>query len=483
MSITSSSALSGLSGYDFDSIVEMMTATYSQPLTRMQEQQSVLQTKKDAWRDVNTRLSSLENALTKLRNSATWAGTSATSSNVGVLSVSSATGTTQGTYNIKVVQMAAAQTAVSGKIATEETSAATSVTGGTFTITAGDKSTNVRIEAGASLDDIVKAINNSKAGVTASAVKVEGGYKIALLSSETGVSKAAVFSEAEGGNVLHSLGILKEDHSLNISQAAKDTKLEINGISEITSSSNKITTAVPGLTLTINSESVDTSVTVKVAADYSGAQAAVQSFVDQYNSVMTFIEGKLSYNKDLKTKGDLYADPALQGIQSRLRNMVSSNQNNPSGVFNILADVGITTSADNFGKSATLTFDTTKFNEAIEKNASSVANLFGAPAGGVDPNRESGQGRSAQGLANRLYEYIHPLVMYDGTLAKTSNSYEKQITDLKDKMTDFAARVERYSEATRLKFSRLETQLAALSNQSDWLKNQLTSLYNPNDDK
>lgn len=484
MSVNSASlSLPGLSGYDFSSIVQTMVNNYSLPLNKMQEQQSTLQTKKDVWRDVNTRLSSLENTLVKLRESATWAGTKASSSKPDILAVSSATGTVQGTYNVKVVQMAVAQTAVSKIMDVADAAAATSLSAGTFKITVGGKSADIAVGPGASLNDVVKAINNSKIGVSASAIKVDGGYRIALLSAETGLSKAASFSEVGGGNILHDLGILNVDDSLNVSQQAKDAKLEINGITQITSSDNQVTTAVPGLTLTINSESVDTLVTVKVTADYSGAEAAVKSFVDQYNSVMTFIESKSYYNKELNTKGDLFGDPVLQSIQSRLRAMVSSSQNNPTEPFTILAEVGITTSADNFGKSATLSFNTAKFNEALAENPTSVANLFGASAGGVDPVKESSQTQSAQGLGNIFYEYLHPMVRYGGTLEKTSESYDKQLKDLKDKIADFTERIKKYTETTRLKFVRLETQLAGLDSQNQWLQGQINAMNAFNKDK
>ncbi len=476
MSVNSTNlSLPGLSGYDFSGIVQTMVNNYSQPLTKMQEQQSLLQNKKDAWRDVNTRLSSLENTLVKLRDSATWQGTKASSGKPDILSVSSTTGTAQGTYNIKVVQAAAAQTATSAVINVADTTTGTAILGGTFEITVGDKSADVTVKGGASIKDVVDGINNAKIGVTASAIKVDGGYRIALLSNETGLEKAAEFADVDGGVVLHELGILKSDDTLNISQAARDAQLEINGITQITSSSNTITTAVPGLTLTINGESTDV-ITVKVTADYSEAESAVKSFVDQYNSVMTFIEDKLKYNKELKTKGDLFADPALQAIQSRLRNMVAGRLNNPTEPFSILADVGISTSSDNFGKSATLTFNTAEFNEALKENPFSAANLFGAPAGGVEPLKESEDNQSAQGLGNLMYEYLHPMVMYDGTLEKTSKSYDKQLTDLKDKISAFTEKVARYAETTRLKFVNLETQLAALSSQSQWLESQISSM-------
>lgn len=165
--------------------------------------------------------------------------------------------------------------------------------------------------------------------------------------------------------------------------------------------------------------------------------------------------------------------------------MISGNLNNPAGTFNILAEVGITTSGDNFGKSATLIFDTAKFREALAKDAAAVANLFGASAGGVDPNRGT-DGGTPEGLANILYEYLHPLVMYGGTLSKTTENYDKQIADLKDRIADFARKIETYTETVRLRFVALESQLAALNSQNQWLQMQieaLNSFYNNNKKK
>jgi flagellar hook-associated protein 2 len=243
---------------------------------------------------------------------------------------------------------------------------------------------------------------------------------------------------------------------LTSARKLKDAELIINGITAITSSSNTVTSAIPGLTLTLNKEAPGTNVTVKVAADYSEAQKAVQAFVDQYNSVMAFIQDKLKYNKDTNTKGDLFADPVLQGIQSRLRSMVASTLNNPTEPFKILAQIGISTSAVDFGKSAALKFDTAKFMEAMEENPESVANLLGAPAGGVEPFRESTGEQKAQGLANIMREYLHPMVMYAGTLDETQKGYERQIYDLKKQIEAFTDRVAAYAERTRLRFSILK---------------------------
>lgn len=483
MSIGPSVALPGLSGYDFSGIIDIMVNNYSLPLNQMQQKQGLLETKKNAWRDINTRLSALEKTLDKLRQSSTWSTTSASSGNPEILGVTSAPGTIKGSYNIRVLQTALAQTAVSEVIKAKDSSEPTGISGGRFEITSGDKTTEISVSANFSLNDIVEAINNAKTGVKASVVQVEEGYRLALISTDTGTDNAAVFRDVQG-NVLRSLGVLTGDGegTLNISQEARNARIEINGITEITSATNTITSAISGLTLNLNKEDPDTVVIVKVSENYAEAQKAVQAFVDQYNSVMSFIQEKLKYDENTKIKGDLFGDPVLQGIQSRLRSMVAGAMNNPTGPFNILSDIGITTSADNFGKSAQLEFNTAKFLQALEKNADSVANLLGAPSGGVSPVAQSTEFQSAQGLANIMQEYLRPMVMYQGTLDQTQKGYDRQLTNLKKQIEDFTDRIEAYTERTRLRFVALETQLATLSSQNEWLQAQIAAMNSFNKD-
>jgi flagellar hook-associated protein 2 len=117
----------------------------------------------------------------------------------------------------------------------------------------------------------------------------------------------------------------------------------------------------------------------------------------------------------------------------------------------------------------------------LEK-ADSVANLFGAAAGGVEPVTESSSSQSAQGLSNLMKEYLHPMVMYQGTLDETQNNYDKQLTDLKKQIEAFTERIADYEERTRLRFSLLETQLAGLESQSQWLEGQINAMNAFNQD-
>jgi len=103
-------SLQGISGYDFSGITQVMVNNFSLPLNKLNASQSALEAKRNAWRDINTRMAALERTLDKLRDSSTWRATKVTSSNENTLKVSSSPGAMEGVYNIRVEQAALAQT-------------------------------------------------------------------------------------------------------------------------------------------------------------------------------------------------------------------------------------------------------------------------------------------------------------------------------------------------------------------------------------
>lgn len=507
MSVSSASsasmALPGLSGYDFTGIVDKLVQAYKLPETRMTDQQSKLQIQKDAWRDVNTRLSSLEKTLTALRDATTWTATKASSSDTSIVSVTTGTNAAQGTSTVVVDQLAAQEIVVSKAVTIADT--ATSLSGltpawtgtGSWNFHINDKLVTVNTgstSGGApSLADIRDAINNAAAEVTASVLQVGSDasgtpqYRLSINGSKMGAANRTAFTDDTG--ILASLGISLASGKATVldpanpdylnaggyTQIAQDATVHVNGLL-LSSSSNTIASAIPGITLNLNGADSGKTVTVTVTADSSVAQTAVKAFVDQYNSTQDFIATKLSYDQDTKKTGDLFGDPVLQGIQERLRGMVTGFQNNPTGDYKSLADVGIGTSSDNYGKDAKVDFDTSKFQTAVTDNWQSVANLFGAPYGGVTPVTTTSGTIYAQGLGNIMEEYLHPMVMYQGSLTQTQDGLGQQIEDIKNRIQEFDARAAAYEERMRLKFANLEGILAGLNAQNAWLTNQVNAM-------
>lgn len=456
--------MSGISGYDFTGIVEQMVASYRLPADQMIKTENKLTAQKDAWREVNTSLKSLNDALTNLYYASTWAASKTSTSNQNLLTASSTAVAIKGAYNINIANTAQAQTVVSSLNFADQTSAIVPLTPGKFDITVGGVTKSISVVAGDSLTTLAASINNAKAGVTASIIQDGAGYKLAIITEKTGLANVATFTnDVTTPGVIESLGL---DASLVTTQPALDAHITINGIS-VTSSTNTVTTAIPGVTLNLIGTG---DVSLNVSQDNSVAQKAAQDFIDKYNSVMDLITKDLSYNKETKETGKLFGDQTLQGIQARLRRIVTATQNISSEPYLTLSSIGIMTVS---AADAKLTLDTAKFNKAMEENPQSVANLFGAPAGGVTPDKTPA---TAQGLANVLKAYLKPMVEYDGAMSKKQDNFAKQLKDIDTRITNFEARVSSYQDMLKKKFSSLETLLTQLNQQSSWLTSQVTSM-------
>ena len=480
MSVNSTStALTGLSGYDFSGIISSMIQAYKLPETQMVTQQTALQTQQSAWKDVNTRLSSLDGTISALQSSATWMATTATSSNTNNVTATGGSGALPGIYALSVTQIAKAEVVVS-KQTSDSTlqSLMPAYTGSNWDFSI--NGTNIAISstgANPTLTDIVNSINKTPGlGVTASLVQVDNStapYRITI-SGNTGGTDTITFGDPNG--TLGKLGITDPTFdgtalTGGISQHAQNAIFSVNSLN-ITSASNAVSTAIQGVTLNLNA--VGTS-TVTVAADPTVAQKAVQAFVDQYNSVQSFITSKLSYDTTTKTAGDLFGDAQLTDIQSRLRIMIGGTFSNPTSPDSILSNVGVSTSSDNFGEDASLTFDTSKFTQAFAANPQSVANLFSAPYNGVTPQNDT-VNHVYQGLGNTLHAYLYPVIMYGGTLSQTNDSYNNQIKDVKDQISNFEVQATAYQDMLNAKFANLETVLAGLTAQGTWLTSQVNAM-------
>jgi len=304
-----------------------------------------------------------------------------------------------------------------------------------------------------------------------------------MSATQTGVSTTFAdnsWAQLSLGITTNSINTLKPAQQV---QTAQDASLSVNGVQNITSATNTVTTAIPGITLNINgSDAGASTTTLNVSANTLLAQTNIQAFVTQYNSTMSLINTALNGGSTTDSTtgittnqpGVLEGDATLEGIQQQLRTMVSgSTFNNPTGPYQTLSSIGITTSSANFGEDPTLTFDTTQFAAAMVANPNSVANLFGAAAGGVTPSTSTS---NAQGLANILENYLQPMVMYGGSLSTTEAGYTSQLTDLQTQITNFETKATAYEAAQNLKFANLETLLAGLNSQNSALTSAINGL-------
>jgi len=225
--------LSGLSGYDFSAVIQAMVDAYKLPENQMFNKVSTLTTEKSAWQDINTRLSAVDTALTKLKDSQIWTKTTATTASTNsYFSVTGSGSGVQGNYIVNVSKIAQSETDVSKELTDSSLTTAMNTALGTgyadngtasnwdFTLTVNGQAENIHVvksdSAGSAptLQDVVNSINGAGAGVKANLVQSSmGNYRIDFNSSQTGTANSITFGDPN--SFLQTIGVLNDSGTVS----------------------------------------------------------------------------------------------------------------------------------------------------------------------------------------------------------------------------------------------------------------------------
>jgi len=451
-------SLGGLAtGMDTDSIINQLVQLEQRPIYNYQQEISELEQTKGAWRDINSRLDNLENKLTDLKLSSTYNSRTASSSNEDVVTATAANSANEANYDITVNQVATAQRLI-GARKTGFSAAADDV----ITL----NGTDVNISTGDSLSDISSKINDADSGYSASVIDdvlvIEAektGVENALLDGSDGSTPTI----SDNNGILKDLGILDTTNGYFTNEkAATDAKVEINGITGITSSSNEIADAVAGMTFSINPEAAaGSTATISVAKDTGKATKAVQAFVDQYNSVMDFMDSKSGYDAETEEGGILQGDGTVMRLQMRLRELVTSKVKD-TGNYQTLNSIGIEIDRD-----GVMSLDSAKLTEALETNPEETMNLFQAES----------DSEGYDGMAVRMDSYLDQVLQSNtGLIPRRLDFYDTRIDGLNDDIADVQRKVEMTRERYVQQFAAMEEAISEMKSQQSWMMSQLQGM-------
>jgi flagellar hook-associated protein 2 len=447
-------ALGGLaSGIDTDAVITQLMAIERAPQARLKLKESVLEARRSALNDVATRLRSLQTAIKDLSAVGTWADTQSLDvSDATKLTAKRLSGAAPGGHTLNVTNLARAEQ----HSYTFSQGAATLDVGGTpITIAAGDTG-----------QDVADKINASP-GAPAYAVWVKDPQGVAA-------NDRLVLTRKETGEFTAQLSVTGAAWTgTDVAKAGVDAAYTIDDDPVVKySKSNVVTAAIPGLELTLKGTGT-TSVNVGAPApDADAVKAKVQAFVDQYNSTVDFIRGKLSEKSNPKAtteaearKGVLFNDTQLTGVLRQLRNMVSDKVTGLSGTVKSLAEIGVSTGSASGGASSAdaiagkLTLDATKLTDALDTNRLDVKAFL------TD---------TTKGISAKLTKLLDPVAKATSGLMDVrakqagdqASSYEDQIARIEDRLTQKADRL-------RAQFTAMEQALAQSQSQGSWLAAQL----------
>jgi len=318
----------------------------------------------------------------------------------------------------------------------------------------------ITVDETTTLNDIKSQIDALGGDLSASVTDEGNGYFSLSINSSTAGSDVKL-SNTGTENILADLAFGNRSYQ-NELQTAEDANIDINGITGITSSTNTFSEAVEGVTFNISTDAeIDSTATISVAKDTGKAADAVQAFVDQYNSVMSFLDGKTDYDEETEKGAVLQGDSTAMRLQTRLRSLVSSKIKD-TGDFKTLTSVGIEIDRD-----GVMSFDKTKFTEALEQSPEEVMSIF---------NGES-ETDGFDGMAVRMDSYLDQLMQSNtGLIPRRLDFYDTRIESLNDDIED----VERKVEMTRARyveqFAAMESAISEMNQQMSWMQSQISSL-------
>ena len=304
-------------GFDVSTTVSQIVASLQNIETPWKNQLTSLQSQDTALTSIGTDLSSLSTAFQSLTDfQGVLAAKQGSSSDTNVLELTSAgTSAVAGSHTIVVGNLASTASYYSDAVGS-----ASNLLNGSVTLTVGGTAHTMSTDSGGdTLEQFAANINNANAGVTASVINGTSGPELSIVSNTGGAagnfSTSGTLADATSGATIN----------LNhVGQTGADANLTVDGIA-VTSGSNTVTDAIPGVTFQLLDAAPSTPVQVEITNDNSTVESAVSSFVTAFNKVI----GDLNTQEGQDSSGNpepLFGSPTVSLLQQQLQSALTFAQ-------------------------------------------------------------------------------------------------------------------------------------------------------------
>lgn len=462
------------SGIDTDYIVKQLMTAERTKVDRVAQQKQLSLWKQEQYRTLNRQLANfvvdakMAFGLSKTtstglllsadKNAMNWVK-KATASNENAVSLSAQAGAVNGTYNVKINNLASNWSAASSEKISATTARSSmaaqfdieSTDRINFTLEGNGKTfTFDKLAGDTTMLEMVRDINAADLGVTA--IYDSAADRFFLQTNTTGAESSVTITDnsniggATGGFITGANSMLKLQ-TANLLEGFEgtfvalqdglhtgvDASIDFGAATNITFSSNNFTLNNINFSL---KETTATSFQVVVDADIDSAYNKIKEFVDNYNKIIDEID-KLTGQKrnnsylpptdeekeqlsdkqleqweDRAKTGLLAKDSVLLKIAADARTGFYQNVEGVSGAFYSITQIGITTEAYSSGSSGgRLQIDETKLKEALQKDIDGVMELLFKDAdsslSGNEDKLTASQikdKRAQSGLFNRLFD-------------------------------------------------------------------------------
>lgn len=458
------------SGMKLADTLDALQTAEKAALTPITTQQSAYSAKLSAYGTLKNALTAFQTANTAL-NSASLFSTTKASSSSSAFTATTTSGALAGKYSVSVSKLAAAQTLSS--TSTTDKTAALATTDSQLVIKQANGKDAVSIDISASnssLNGIRDAINKASAGVTASIIQVSSGnYVLSVTSNESGKANAMTISvtDSNGGSGDTALSnFLSYDggshNKLTQNVAADDAVLMVNNV-EITSSSNTVSNALEGITLTLN-DLTTTSQSLTLTTDDSKASSAISNWVTAYNTLQDSFTSLTKYTAvDAGTtaqdtsNGALIGDSTLRTIQTQLKGMLTNLTS--TSAYKTLAQIGITSDPI----TGQLELDSSALDKALAKDSAGIKDMI------------VGDGKT-NGITTTMATNLTSWLSKSGSLQTATDGVSKTLNKLTQKYNETNERINTRIAQYKTQFTALDVMISKLNSTNEYLTNQFDAM-------
>lgn len=325
-------------------------------------------------------------------------------------------------------------------------------------------SVEIGVDVNMTLAQLIDAINNSDAGVTA--VYDANSDKLIITSNQTGANAISV--EDNGTNLAQLLGL--DVGQFNIG-GVTHVQLSNDGVNWIDLYSSGSEIVHMGLSIKVR-EVIQTPLNFTVENDTDSIVSKIKEFVDKWNELMEYIYNKLNekpvtdkseeeLTEEEKLQGMLQRDPLLREIFFKLRGFITSRI---EGDISYLWQLGIRTSSYGYQnmKIGRLELDEDKLRDVLREDPQKVWYFFGGP----------------NGFAEQVQSYLRELTKFGGridSIAGLSGTITRQMRLLSKELETWLERLQKREAYLWRKFSAMEEVISRMQAQGAWLA-QFTSM-------
>lgn len=469
------------SGMDIEAMVNKLMEAERIPLTKLQQQQTTLTWKTEAFRDINSKLLDLDKMMINMKLSTTYKPKEAVSSQEGAVTATASSSAANGSYNINVTQLA------SNEMWTSENDNIEVSTPGTYTFQTYDEkkkeftTKEIQLTAEDNLKSVLKKINDSSEG-TVRAFYDEGSKQIIMETTRTGKYNDEGTEIVFDSRLQELLGF-----DGTPAKGATDAVFKYNDGVELTSKNNSYT--LNGISFNFNS-TTDGNARISITNNVDEAFDNIKEFVDKYNEMIDAMnksqteekyrdfppltkeqEAEMSdkqieqWEKKAKSgilRGETMIRDGMTSLRSSLQGVVDTD-----GQYNMLSQIGITTTK-NYLDGGKLEIDEEKLKAALRDNSDDVYKLFSSNSEGA-----------SRGLMHRFDDaldktkgQIEQKAGNSASVSLENYSIGKQMKELNKRIGVFEKRMIQVEQRYWNQFNAMEKAISKLNQQADYLFSQ-----------